>query len=261
MADDLILEVVNVAVAAQGQVSAVALGIAAVKLHAVDGTNVVDVDSVSVSSGAVSDFLVGGVVGQDVLVDVVADVLVGDLAQVGVDGDVSVVIGQGDVIQSGDILQVAVVVVSLGEAEISQVVVSGLVRLCGLLGGGGLSGFLGSSGFGSSLAGSSASAACQGSGHAQGQHSGQDTVHGRKFHGILLFLKIAYLFIIHAFWQKYSINDEKGVKYGQDPAKFSPKAPPAAGPAPVNGPGKRCKRTTCKNRDAAPPAGRYTDTG
>lgn len=136
MADDLILEVVNVAVAAQGQVSAVALGIAAVKLHAVDGTNVVDVDSVSVSSGAVSDFLVGGVVGQDVLVDVVADVLVGDLAQVGVDGDVSVVIGQGDVIQSGDILQVAVVVVSLGEAEISQVVVSGLVRLCGLLGGG-----------------------------------------------------------------------------------------------------------------------------
>ena len=46
VADDLILEVVNVAVAAQGQVSAVALGIAAVKLHAVDGTNVVDVDSV-----------------------------------------------------------------------------------------------------------------------------------------------------------------------------------------------------------------------
>ena len=147
--------------AAQGQVSAVALGIAAVKLHAVDGTNIVDVDSISVSSGAVSDFFVGGVVGQDVLVDVVADVLVGDLAQVGVDGDVSVVIGQSDVIQSGDVLQVAVVVVSLGEAEISQVVVSGLVRLCGLLGGGGRSGFLGSSGFGSSLAGSSASAACQ----------------------------------------------------------------------------------------------------
>lgn len=109
------------------------------------------------AAAAVSDFFVGGVVGQDVLVDVVADVLVGDLAQVGVDGDVSVVIGQSDVIQSGDVLQVAVVVVSLGEAEISQVVVSGLVRLCGLLGGGGRSGFLGSSGFGSSLAGSSAS--------------------------------------------------------------------------------------------------------
>ena len=179
----------------------------------------------------------------------------------GLNGDIGVIVGQGDVIQCSDVLQVAVVVVRLGKAEVGQVVVGGLVHFGSFLRGRGLGGFFGRGGLGSSLAGSSAAAARQSSSHAQGQHSRQGTVHSRKFHGILLFLKIAYHFIIHAFCQKYSANNEKGVKSGQKTTAFSPLRPAAAGPAPADGPGKRRRKTTCKNRDAAPPAGRCTDTG
>ena len=95
MADDLIFKVVNVGAAAQSQVGAAALGIAAVESNAVDAAHIVNVDRIAVRGCAVLDLIRGRKVGQHVGINVIIDVVVADLAQIGADRDVRVVVGLG----------------------------------------------------------------------------------------------------------------------------------------------------------------------
>ena len=203
MADDLLLKVVDVGAAAQGQVSAVALGVAPVKGNAVDAAYIVNVDGITVRCRAVRNLLGGGEFGQHVGGDVVVDIFFADLPQVGIDRDIGVVVRQGDVIGGGHTLEIAVLVESVGKAEICQV---GVLGICGSLVGGGVRSLRGCclgglgglrSRFGS-LGGIAAGG--QGSGHADSQTKGCQAMEILQFHGILLFLcKIAYFTIIHAF--------------------------------------------------------------
>src|SRR5699024_6845965 len=126
VACDLIFKVINAAAAAELQV--VALGAAAVELNPVDGANIVDVDGVAHGGGTVSDLVGGSKAGQDVGVDVIRNILVAYFAQRVINGDVGVIVGQGDVIQSGYVFQVAVFVKTVGVAELCQVIVGGIIR-------------------------------------------------------------------------------------------------------------------------------------
>src|SRR5699024_7904849 len=177
----LFLKPVNVGAAAQFQIGALALGVAAFKGHAVDGAHVVDVDGVPVGRGAVGDLVDGGEVGQDVGVDVIGHILLIDLAQRRVDGDGGVVIRQGDVIGGGHAFQVAVLVKPVGVVEIRQVIVGGLIH--GGLGGGGFGG----SGLrrGSALGGAAAARQC--GGQAYSQQAGGGAQEYFLFHGVLLY--------------------------------------------------------------------------
>ena len=84
VADDLLLKVVDVGAAAQGQVGAVALGVAPVKGNAVDAAYIVNVDGVTVRCRAVRDLHRWSENLDSTLeVDVVVDILFADLAQVG----------------------------------------------------------------------------------------------------------------------------------------------------------------------------------
>ena len=199
MADDLLLKTGDKRTAAQRQVGALTLGVAAVKLDAVHGAHIVDVDGVAVLGRTVGDLLGGGKVRKEVLLNKSGHVLIAHFAQGGVDGDIGVVVGQRDVVGGGDVFQVAVFIKPGRVVEIRQVLIGGLIH--GGLGGGGLSRGGGVGAFGGALHLGGAAAAGQRGGHAHGQQSGRGAVQAFVFHGSLLgFYKIAYAFtIIHAF--------------------------------------------------------------
>ena len=200
MADDLILKAVDKGTAAEGQVVAAALTVAAVKGNAVNAAHIVDVDGIAVRSGAVGDLRVGRKAGKDIRIDIVGDVVLTDLTEISADRDVGVVIGQIHIVGSGHALEVAVLIKRIGKAEISQISVGGIIG--GLAGGGGVGGRSRLSGGGGCLV-IALAAGGQGSGHADSQTKGRQTVDMIQFHGYLLFLyKIAYHNIIHTFLKK-----------------------------------------------------------
>ena len=201
MADDLIFKVVNVGAAAQSQVSAAALGVAAVESNAVDAAYIVNVDRIAVRGCAVLDLIRGRKVGQHVGINVIIDVVVADLAQVGADRDVRVVVGQGDIIGGGHALEITVLVKRIGKAEISQIGVLGVRGLsAGLLGGvsrlGGRFSGLGGGGVSGIAAGR------KHSGHADSHAKGCHTAEILQFHGILLSFSKLHTFLLYTlFWK------------------------------------------------------------
>ena len=108
MADDLGQKIINVGVAAGGDQSAAAVGVAAAELLAVHTAHVVNVHHVAVFDGAVLDLVVGGVLVQNG-VDLGVQLVIGDGVLFGGHGD-ALVLGQGH--QSGAVhtLQGAIVV-------------------------------------------------------------------------------------------------------------------------------------------------------
>ena len=201
MADDLIFKVVNVGAAAQSQVGAAALGVAAVESNAVDAAHVVNVDRIAVRGCAVLDLIRGRKVGQHVGINVIIDVVVADLAQVGADRDVRVVVGQGDIIGGGHALEITVLVKRIGKAEISQIGVLGVRGLsAGLLGGvsrlGGRFSGLGGSGVSGIAAGRKHSS------HADSHAKGCHTAEILQFHGILLSFSKLHTFLLYTIFRK-----------------------------------------------------------
>ena len=106
--DDLGQKIINVGVAAGGNQSTAAVGVAAAELLAVHGAHVVDVHHVAIRNGAVGDLVVGGVLVQNG-VDLGVQLVIGDGVLLGGHGD-ALVLGQGH--QSGAVhtLQGAIVV-------------------------------------------------------------------------------------------------------------------------------------------------------
>ena len=117
VADELLQEVVDVLCGADGHRGTVAVGAAAVELHAVDLAHVVDVDGVAVGHLLVGDLLGGAVVGHDA-VHLGLHVVIGGHHAGGGSLDGGVVGGQGHVVEGPDAAPMAVLVDALAVVEL-----------------------------------------------------------------------------------------------------------------------------------------------